>query len=77
MESINHVERVNPSEIDLVKLHRLAMIENALHDGWRVEKRNTSYIFSKPHEQQREVFEEHYLNRFLCEKLDLLSLCKE
>lgn len=76
MDPMDHIARINPSEISLVKLHRLAMIQNAIDDGWRIEKRGTSYIFTKPHENQREVFEEDYLNRFLCEKLKLNVLCK-
>jgi len=76
MDPTEHIERIQPSEISLVKLHRLAMIQNALDDGWRIEKRETSYIFTKPHENQRDVFEEDYLNRFLCEKLKLKVLCE-
>lgn len=76
MNPTEHIERINPREINLVKLHRLAMIQNAIDDGWRIEKRETSYIFSKPHEQQREIFEEDYLNKFLCDKLNLNVLCE-
>lgn len=76
MNPTEHIERINPREINLVKLHRLAMIQNAIDDGWRIEKRDTSYIFSKPHEQQREIFEEDYLNKFLCDKLNLNVLCE-
>lgn len=76
MNPTDHIERINPREINLVKLHRLAMIQNAIDDGWRIEKRDTSYIFSKPHEQQREIFEEDYLNKFLCDKLKLNVLCE-
>lgn len=76
MNPTENIERINPREINLVKLHRLAMIQNAIDDGWRIEKSGTSYIFSKPHEQQREIFEEDYLNRFLCDKLKLNVLCE-
>lgn len=76
MNPTDHIERINPRDINLIKLHRLAMIQNAIDDGWRIEKRDTSYIFSKPHEQQSEVFEEDYLNHFLCETLKLHTLCK-
>lgn len=76
MNPTDHIERINPREINLVKLHRLAMIQNAIDDGWRIEKRDTSYIFSKSHEQQREIFEEDYLNKFLCDKLKLNVLCE-
>lgn len=67
---------IDPQSINLVKLHRLAMIQNALDDGWKIEKRGTSYIFSKHHNQQREIFEEDYLNKFLSNKLNLSGICK-
>lgn len=73
---LNYFERIQPRDISLVKLHKLAMIQNALEDGWRVEKRGTSYIFTKSHENQREIFEEDYLQVFLTEKLQIDGLRK-
>lgn len=70
----NYIERINPEEINLVKLHRLAMIQNALNNGWKIEKKNSSYIFSKPHYEQKEIYEESYLNEFLIDALSLSVL---
>ena len=69
-----YIEKINPEEINLVKLHRLAMIQNALDHGWKIEKRQTSYIFTKPHDDKKEVFEEKYLNEFLLNTLNLSGL---
>jgi hypothetical protein len=70
----NYIEKINPNEINLVKLHRLAMIQNALDNGWKIEKKNTSYIFSKPHHEQKEIYEERFLNDFLIDALSLSVL---
>lgn len=70
----NYIERINPEEINLVKLHRLAMIQNALNNGWKIEKKKSSYIFSKPHYEQKEIYEESYLNEFLIDALSLSVL---
>ena len=38
---------------------------NALEKGWSVKKQNDKYIFTKKHENKREIFEENYLERFI------------
>ena len=38
---------------------------NALEDGWSVKKDKESYVFTKKHENKREIFQENYLERFL------------
>ena len=38
---------------------------NALEDGWSVKKDKDSYVFTKKHENKREIFQENYLERFL------------
>jgi hypothetical protein len=40
---------------------------NALENGWKVKKRNGSYIFTKRHEGRKEIFKDGYLERFLAE----------
>jgi len=45
--------------------HKMKFISNALEDGWSVKKRNETYIFTKKHKKQREVFEEKYLENFV------------
>ena len=44
-------------------------IMSALENGWKVKKRNGSYIFTKRHEGRKEIFKEGYLERFLEENL--------
>jgi hypothetical protein len=40
-------------------------IMNALEDGWNIKKRKESYIFTKKHENKKEVFQENYLEEFI------------
>jgi hypothetical protein len=43
----------------------MTFIMNALEDGWSVKKINHSYVFSKKHENKREVFLDSYLEKFI------------
>ena len=38
---------------------------NALEKGWSIKKQKDKYIFTKKHENKREIFEENYLERFI------------
>ena len=45
---------------------------NALENGWSVKKRNESYIFTKKHENRKEVFQENYLEEFIQKSSQIL-----
>ena len=53
------------SNIDLIKLQKMTLLYNALEKGWSIRKSNDSYIFTKKHENKREIFQEDYLENFL------------
>ena len=44
---------------------RMGFIMNALDDGWSVKKRQETYVFTKRHENRREVWGEEYLEDFV------------
>jgi hypothetical protein len=44
---------------------KMIFIQNALDQGWTVKKSQDSYIFTKKHENRREIFQENYLETFL------------
>lgn len=46
-------------------LQKMIFITNALEQGWTVKKNEDSYIFSKKHENKREIFQEDYLETFV------------
>lgn len=42
-------------------------IMNALNNGWKIHKENNLYIFTKKHENKRDVFMDSYLEDFIQE----------
>lgn len=56
-----------PSNIKIEKpvFHKMMFLTNALDQGWSIRKSTDSYIFTKKHENRREIFQEDYLDKFL------------
>ncbi len=52
-------------QIERPKFLKMLFIVNALENGWTVKKSQDSYIFTKKHENRREVFQENYLENFV------------
>lgn len=59
LDSIEHIKN------DKATLQKMIFLINALEDGWSVKKDKESYVFTKKHENRREIFQENYLERFL------------
>lgn len=58
-------------KIDVVKFQKMMMVFNAIEQGWSVKKRDDTYIFTKNHENKKEVFADSYLMKFMKTNLDL------
>jgi hypothetical protein len=60
-----------PTNITMNKktFQKMMFISNALEQGWTVKKSNDTFIFSKKHENKREIFQEEYLERFILENM--------
>jgi hypothetical protein len=43
----------------------MIFLTNALEKGWTIRKTNKKYIFSKKHENKKEIFEADYLEKFI------------
>ena len=52
-------------KIEKSVLRKLLFLENALEQGWTIKKSENSYIFTKKHENRKEIFKENYLEKFL------------
>jgi hypothetical protein len=52
-------------EMEAKQYHKIMFIQNALNDGWTIKKQQNSYVFTKKHENLREVFQESYLEKFI------------
>jgi hypothetical protein len=61
----------NDLKIDAVTIKKMAFLYNSIEQGWSVKKQNNSYVFSKKHENKKEVLEDSYLLKFMKTNLDL------
>jgi len=50
---------------------KMIFIMNALNQGWKVQKEDESFIFTKKHEGKKEVFKSDYLEKFIGSNLDI------
>ncbi len=47
------------------QFQKMVFIMNALEKGWSIKKAQESYIFTKKHENKKEIFQENYLEEFI------------
>ena len=47
------------------QFQKMIFIMNALEKGWAIKKAQESYIFTKKHENKKEIFQENYLEEFI------------
>lgn len=64
----------HPNNINQKQLKIMVFLMNALEKGWCIKKDNEQYIFTKKHENKKEVFKEEYLEQFLVSNFDIDSL---
>jgi hypothetical protein len=60
-----HIKIPDKIDIDNFMLQKMAFIYNALEKGWDIKKVDDKYIFTKNHEQKKEVYLDSYLREFL------------
>lgn len=70
LESLKKLENEN-IKIDAVQFQKMMLLFNSIEDGWCIKKKDKSYIFTKKHENKREIFEDSYLLKFMKTNLDL------
>ena len=68
IESLQDLENI---KIDAIKFQKMLILFNSIEQGWSVKKKKESYVFTKPHENKKEVLEETYLLKFMKTNLDL------
>ena len=64
----------NNLKIDSIKLQKMILLFNSIEEGWTVKKRNSSYVFTKNHENKKEVLEDVYLLKFMKTNLDISKI---
>jgi len=70
LESLKDLENENV-KVDAIKFQKMLLLYNSIEQGWSVKKRNDSYVFTKNHENKKEVLEDTYLLKFMKTNLDL------
>lgn len=73
----NYMDLDECKNLNLIKIHKMTFIYNAIEDGWTVKKKNDSYVFTKNHHGQKEVFLDSYLKTFITSKLNIDILEKK
>ena len=64
----------NNFKIDSIKLQKMLLLYNSIEEGWSVKKKNGAYVFTKNHENKKEVLEDSYLLKFMKTNLDLSKI---
>jgi hypothetical protein len=65
LSSSASIEIESNMKMEPAQLKKMIFIMNALEEGWSVKKKNDAYIFSKKHENRKEIFMESYLENFI------------
>ena len=60
--------------ISKLELHKLLFISNALNEGWSVRKNKEKYIFTKNHDNKKEVFLDNYLEKFIYDNIKNITI---
>ena len=68
LESLKDLENI---KVDTIKFQKMLILFNSIEQGWSVKKKNESYVFTKHHENKKEILEDTYLMKFMKTNLDL------
>ena len=69
MDIISNTDDIK--NFNFLTIQKMALIYNALEDGWTVKKKENKYIFIKNHKGKKEVYLDDYLKKFMTENLDI------
>jgi hypothetical protein len=70
LNSLKDLEKEN-IKVDAIKFQKMLVLYNSIEQGWTIKKRNDSYVFTKHHENKKEIFDDSYLLKFMKTNLDL------
>jgi len=52
-------------QINKKQFQKMIFLMNVLDQGWKIQKTDNSYIFTKKHENKKEIFQADYLEKFI------------
>jgi len=55
--------------MDNIEVRKAQFVYNAVNDGWNVRKIKDIFIFTKKHENKKEIMSDDYLKTFLIRNL--------
>jgi len=73
LDSLKDLENTD-CKIDAIKFQKMLLLYNTIEQGWSIKKRNDSYVFTKNHENKKEILDDSYLMKFMKTSLDLNKL---
>jgi hypothetical protein len=65
MDGVGFTNKTSNIQMTKKEYYKMLFIMNALDNGWTVKKKNDSFVFTKKHENQKEIFQENYLEEFI------------
>ena len=71
---INIDDYLENKNINQTEFQKMLLVYNAIEEGWKVKKNKKVYIFTKSHENRKEILEESYLLKFMKTNLDLSKI---
>ena len=76
MELIFNLESLEKEQfkINAIQFQKMIFLYNALNEGWSIKKDGNKYIFTKKHENKKEIFDESYLAIFMKDNSDINKL---
>ena len=74
LDSLKDLENNVDFKVDAIKFQKMLILYNTIEQGWSVKKRNESYVFTKNHENKKEIYDDSYLLKFMKSNLDLNKL---
>ena len=68
LESLINLE--DNCKINTIQFQKMLLLFNAIEEGWTVKRKNESYVFTKNHENKKEILEDAYLLKFMKTNLE-------
>ena len=69
--NIEILNNYNLNDIDEKVFKEMIFLYNALENGWKIKKNKNTYIFSKKHENKKEIFNDNYLMEFIKKNINI------
>ena len=66
-----NVDPLKNLKVDNNKFQKMLILFNSIEQGWTVKKKKETYVFTKQHENRKEIMDDSYLVNFMMTNLDL------